>query len=245
MTQFKRGRALPTSPYILVSPPLTAHYLLEECALVCLVRHSQTDCNLIKRLQGRENVPMNEVGHTQARNLSHFIEGTLQNGVSFSAVCTSPPSGELRCITEVSLFARCLSLLIDLYCFPIDPACGLSLVRFMRSHGTHIRQLVLPDRDGSSLGIQTIQLSKFMREKRSHHIIELEKDINTTSSENLSKKLINMSQSVKWQTKTGHGGGKKTTWHGNRWFIYQRSLPAFDRQASFLLDSRKKHLRFC
>ena len=103
MTQFKHGRVLPTSPYILVSPQLAAHYLLEGRVLVCLVRHGQTDWNLIKRLQGRENVPMNEAGHAQARGLSRVIEGTRQNGVSFSAVCTSPLSRSCdtaRYITE-------------------------------------------------------------------------------------------------------------------------------------------------
>ena len=88
-----------------------------------------------------------------------------------------PPSGELHCIAEVSLFARSLSLPIDLYCFPVDPACDLSLVRIVRSHGAHIRQLVLPDRDGSSLGIQTIQLSMIMGEKRSPHVVEVGKAI--------------------------------------------------------------------
>ncbi len=78
------------SPYVLVSPQLAAHYLLEGRVLVCLVRHGQTDWNLVKRLQGRENVPLNEMGHAQSAGLSRIIEGTRNNGVSFSAVCTSP-----------------------------------------------------------------------------------------------------------------------------------------------------------
>ena len=92
MTQFRHGRALPTTPFILVNPQLAAHYLLEGRVLVCLVRHGQTDWNLIKRLQGRENVPLNEAGHAQARGLSCVIDGTRQNGVAFSSVCTSPLS---------------------------------------------------------------------------------------------------------------------------------------------------------
>ncbi|MCR4904449.1 MAG: histidine phosphatase family protein [Clostridiales bacterium] len=92
MTQFKHGRTLPTTPFIIVNPQLAAHYLLEGRALVCLVRHGQTDWNLIKRLQGRENVPLNEAGHAQARGLSCVIEATKQNGVMFSYICSSPLS---------------------------------------------------------------------------------------------------------------------------------------------------------
>ena len=76
MTQFKHGRTLPTTPFIIVNPQLAAHYLLEGRVLVCLVRHGQTDWNLIKRLQGRENVPLNEAGHAQAKGLSCVIEAT-------------------------------------------------------------------------------------------------------------------------------------------------------------------------
>ena len=75
------------------------------------------------------------------------------------------PSCVLHCLAEVSLFAPLLSSPIDPYCLRVDPACDESLVRDLRSPGAHIRQLVLSDRGGSSLGIQTIQLSKNMREK--------------------------------------------------------------------------------
>ncbi len=92
LTQFKRGRILPTTPYILVHPSRAAHLLLEGRTLVCLIRHGQTDWNLIKRLQGRENVPLNEAGHAQADGLAHVIRGIQNNGVSFDAVCTSPLS---------------------------------------------------------------------------------------------------------------------------------------------------------
>ncbi len=76
MPQFKRGRPLPTTPVILANPSLASRYLLEGRVLVCLVRHGQTDWNLIKRLQGHENVPLNEAGHAQAAGLSRLIEGT-------------------------------------------------------------------------------------------------------------------------------------------------------------------------
>ena len=92
MTQYKRGRILPTTPYMLVHPSTAAHYLLEGRSLVCLVRHGQTDWNIIKRLQGRENVPLNDAGHAQAAVVSQLIEQTKRHGVSFATVCTSPLS---------------------------------------------------------------------------------------------------------------------------------------------------------
>lgn len=92
MTQYKRGRSLPTTPYVLVHPSTAAHYLLEGRSLVCLVRHGQTDWNIIKRLQGRENVPLNDAGHAQAAVVSQLLEQCRSHGVAFSKVCTSPLS---------------------------------------------------------------------------------------------------------------------------------------------------------
>ncbi|MGN1346192.1 MAG: histidine phosphatase family protein [Eubacteriales bacterium] len=92
MTQLKRGRILPTTPYMLVHPAAAAHYLLEGRSLVCLIRHGQTDWNLVKRLQGRENVPLNEAGHAQAALVSRLMENSKRHGVSFATVCTSPLS---------------------------------------------------------------------------------------------------------------------------------------------------------
>lgn len=107
MTQFKHSRQLPTSQYILVSPPNAARYLLEGRALVCLVRHGQTDWNMIKRLQGRENVPLNENGHAQAKGVSVFIRDTKNHGVCFAAVCTSPLS---RAVVTADYISESLNL---------------------------------------------------------------------------------------------------------------------------------------
>lgn len=92
MSQYKHGRILPTCPYILVHPALAAHYLIEGRTLVCIVRHGQTDWNTVKRLQGRENVPLNEAGRTQAALVSLLFKAIKENGASFATVCTSPLS---------------------------------------------------------------------------------------------------------------------------------------------------------
>ena len=52
-----------------------------------LVRHGQTDWNLLNRFQGSSDVPMNEEGLTQARNIARRLADT-----PFAAAYTSPLS---------------------------------------------------------------------------------------------------------------------------------------------------------
>ncbi|MGN0989813.1 MAG: histidine phosphatase family protein [Eubacteriales bacterium] len=92
MSQYKHGRILPTCPYILVHPALAAHYLLEGRTLICTVRHGQTDWNTVKRLQGRENIPLNDAGRAQAAAVSLLFKSIKESGASFAKVCASPLS---------------------------------------------------------------------------------------------------------------------------------------------------------
>ena len=71
------------------------------------MRHGQTDWNLIKRLQGRENVPLNENGHDQARLVSTVIKNTKKMGVTYAAVCTSPLS---RAVATAEYIASSIGL---------------------------------------------------------------------------------------------------------------------------------------
>ncbi len=96
-----------TTPYILLHPALASRCLLEGRTLICLIRHGQTDWNLIKRLQGRENVPLNEAGHAQAAGIARIIKGTKENGVSFNSVYTSPLS---RASDTADYIARSIGL---------------------------------------------------------------------------------------------------------------------------------------
>lgn len=92
MAQFKYGKSIQSTPFIFAHPSLAAHYLLEGRTLICLIRHGQTDWNLIRRLQGQENIPLNDVGRAQAETVSAMIERIRKNGVTFGAVYTSPLS---------------------------------------------------------------------------------------------------------------------------------------------------------
>ena len=107
MSRFSHTRVLPMAPYVIVNPSLAAKYLREGRTLVCIIRHGQTDWNAIKRLQGRENVPLNEVGLAQAAEVANIIKRTHEAGVSYGAVCTSPLS---RAYDTAKCISDCISV---------------------------------------------------------------------------------------------------------------------------------------
>ncbi|MFT8312509.1 MAG: histidine phosphatase family protein [Sporolactobacillus sp.] len=52
---------------------------------ICLVRHGETDWNAMGKLQGREDIPLNERGRKQAEMVGKFLQSA-----KFLAVVTSP-----------------------------------------------------------------------------------------------------------------------------------------------------------
>ena len=52
-----------------------------------LVRHGQTDWNIQRRFQGRTNIPMNEAGIVQMKELADRL---ADKGIEFDAIITSP-----------------------------------------------------------------------------------------------------------------------------------------------------------
>ena len=52
---------------------------------ICLIRHGETDWNVIGRLQGREDIPLNENGKTQAKHC-----GMALKSMTWAAIITSP-----------------------------------------------------------------------------------------------------------------------------------------------------------
>lgn len=60
---------------------------------IFFVRHGQTDWNIKRLMQGRDEIPLNEVGIAQANEAAQlFKESSSKGGVHFDRVITSPLS---------------------------------------------------------------------------------------------------------------------------------------------------------
>ena len=58
---------------------------------VFFIRHGQTDWNLLRKMQGRDEIPLNETGINQAIDASNGIyNALLETGFKFDLVITSP-----------------------------------------------------------------------------------------------------------------------------------------------------------
>lgn len=74
---------------------------------LCIVRHGQTDWNLIRRLQGREDIPLNGNGEQQAKEAAAFLAGA-----SWAVVITSPLRRARRTAELIAAKTAC-SVLVD------------------------------------------------------------------------------------------------------------------------------------
>lgn len=80
-----------------------------------LIRHGQTDWNVQRRMQGHTNIPLNELGRTQARSLQNFFlnnpvekvfSSDLDRAWQTAEIATSSPSViKLEGLREVKLGA--------------------------------------------------------------------------------------------------------------------------------------------
>ena len=69
---------------------------------IYLVRHGETDWNMQKRLQGREDVPMNATGEEQADAV-----GRALSGVCFDYILSSPLSRARKTAEIIDGYVRC------------------------------------------------------------------------------------------------------------------------------------------
>ncbi|MET3696204.1 uncharacterized phosphatase [Bacillus oleivorans] len=52
---------------------------------ICLVRHGETDWNAVRRIQGREDIPLNDKGKKQAEECGHYLKDFY-----FDVIISSP-----------------------------------------------------------------------------------------------------------------------------------------------------------
>ena len=86
----KSNRGLTKTPVIHCMPAGAANLTSGGRTLVCLVRHGQTDWNTVRRLQGREAVPLNEKGIEQSKACGEIFAAAREAGFFASHCFTSP-----------------------------------------------------------------------------------------------------------------------------------------------------------
>lgn len=77
-------------------------YYGDELMNICLIRHGETDWNVIGKLQGREDIPLNDNGKLQAKNC-----GISLSNINWKAIFTSPL---LRAKETADILARVLNI---------------------------------------------------------------------------------------------------------------------------------------
>lgn len=73
-----------------------------------LIRHGETDWNKEKRIQGREDIPLNETGILQAKNCGKALEGS-----EFAAIISSPLARARRTAEIIKEAVPIKELVID------------------------------------------------------------------------------------------------------------------------------------
>lgn len=88
----KEPTPLKFDPVILCPPKGAAVLLKEGYSLICIVRHGQTDWNVEMKLQGRECVPLNDHGRSQAKRCAEMLAEAADLGLRPVKIFSSPLS---------------------------------------------------------------------------------------------------------------------------------------------------------
>ena len=98
----------PSTPLLFCTPAQATALLQEDRKPVFLIRHGLTAWNMQMRLQGRENIPLNEEGRNQAMHCASFLGKALaENKVPLQNVYASPlmrEIGRASCRERVFLY---------------------------------------------------------------------------------------------------------------------------------------------
>ena len=87
---YVKTKTLDSSPIEFVRPHAAAALIDQGKTLILIIRHGQTDWNIERRLQGREDVPLNDTGRAQARELSDLLIRVRNCGIGIQGIYTSP-----------------------------------------------------------------------------------------------------------------------------------------------------------
>ncbi len=73
-----------------------------------LVRHGQTDWNILKKMQGTEDIPLNDIGRKQAASCAQAL-----STISFEAIYTSPLSRAVETAQIISSYHNNIPVIIE------------------------------------------------------------------------------------------------------------------------------------
>lgn len=89
-------------PVVLLSPKQCASLVRSGRKPVFLVRHGQTDWNCQMRLQGREDIPLNECGIAQSKQCAEMFSLAADMGLIIDGVYSSPLSRSVETAKFIS-----------------------------------------------------------------------------------------------------------------------------------------------
>ncbi|MBO5375131.1 MAG: histidine phosphatase family protein [Clostridia bacterium] len=83
-------------------------------AIICFLRHGQTDWNLEFKMQGREEIPLNETGIAQAHEAARGLKYAKDiAGISWTKIVSSPLSRAQDTAKIISDAVECDNLYVD------------------------------------------------------------------------------------------------------------------------------------
>ncbi len=82
--------------------------------VLCFLRHGQTDWNLQFKMQGREEIPLNETGISQAHDSARGLKRAKdETGLCWDKIISSPLSRALDTAKIIAEAVECDNLLVD------------------------------------------------------------------------------------------------------------------------------------
>lgn len=138
---------------------------------VYLIRHGETDWNLAGRWQGHADVPLNDIGHRQARMVARRL---ADEGVRFDAIYSSDLARAFQTAWEIGAAVKVpVQLLPNLREIDLGTWSGLTYDEIKATHPSEIALLEqgqdLPRGGGETLGALRKRVVEAVDAIASHH----------------------------------------------------------------------------